>query len=130
MTFQAVDTFANVGSCNWTVTIIPSGPPDGSVATSAGAALGANDDALTLSVFPNPTPDRASVWLEHPNQSAAGEVELQLGDGCGQILESRRLEMEGGRLRAELDLSGYSQGSYFLVTRWRGQLLRRTIVRR
>jgi len=71
----------------------------------------APEKILEMTVYPNPTTDRATLTME---AAASGEGVLQLFDLAGKLLYSRKLEPVEMEQSLEIDLTPYPSGCYLL----------------
>ncbi|WP_421764814.1 M64 family metallopeptidase [Ekhidna sp.] len=71
-----------------------------------------NKENIVISVFPNPTSDQLKIEYELQRPS---NIQLSLINMNGQLIKTIYLEnRHSGKQKAEIDLSQYDQGVYFL----------------
>lgn len=101
---------------------------DGKTVYSPVVAVQAAGRALaTLSVYPNPTAERATLeW----DASAASPVQWRLTNSLGQLVHTETLAAQAGHNAQAIDLQPYAAGSYVLTVEAAGQVLGRTRVQK
>jgi hypothetical protein len=99
---------------------------DGTFAYSPVVAVQAAASPATLSIYPNPTTDRATVTWETPIESAG---RWYLTNNTGQVVHAEPLSSEASSTLA-LDLQAYPAGSYVLTVESAGNVLRRARVQK
>jgi hypothetical protein len=103
---------------------------DGTIAYSpvvAVAASGAQATVATLSLYPNPVADRATIeWTS----TAASAGCWSLATATGQVVHKEALRAEAGLNTLAVDLLPYPSGSYVLTVEAAGQAVRRARVQK
>lgn len=101
---------------------------DGKAVYSPVVAVQAAGRALaTLSVYPNPTAERATLeW----DALAASPVQWHLTNSLGQLVHTETLAAQAGHNAQAIDLQPYAAGSYVLTVEAAGQVLGRTRVQK
>ena len=91
------------------------------------AVLAAGRVLATLSVYPNPTAERATLeW----DANAASPVQWHLTNSLGQLVHTETLAAQAGHNAQALDLRPYAAGRYLLTVETAGQVLGRTRVQK
>jgi hypothetical protein len=91
------------------------------------AVQGTSRALATLSVYPNPTAERATLeW----DASAASPVQWRLTNSLGQLVHTETLAAQAGHNTQAIDLQPYAAGSYVLTVEAAGQVLGRTRVQK
>jgi hypothetical protein len=100
---------------------------DGTFAYSPVVAVQVATTSTTLSIYPNPTIDRATVTWETPIESAG---RWYLTNSTGQVVHAEPLSGEAASTTLALDLQPYPAGSYVLTIESAGKVLRRARVQK
>jgi hypothetical protein len=100
---------------------------DGTFAYSPVVAVQVATTTTTLSIYPNPTTDRATVTWETPIESAG---RWYLTNSTGQVVHTEPLSGEAASTTLALDLQPYPAGSYVLTIESAGKVLRRARVQK
>jgi len=82
---------------------------------------------LSISLFPNPTPDQVSVNLIGPPQLG---LHLQLYNAMGQLISISEMPVHSGLIELELSLSDLPIGVYFLSVTNGNSVLTEKLVKR
>ncbi|MDJ0365190.1 discoidin domain-containing protein [Hymenobacter sp. H14-R3] len=91
------------------------------------AGVGRAVVTATISVYPNPTADQATVeW----DASAASPVRWHLTSSTGQVVHTETLAAQAGHNAQAIDLRPYATGSYVLTVETAGQVLGRTRIQK
>lgn len=80
-----------------------------------------------LTIYPNPTPDHATVQWE---AAAAGAGQWRLSTTTGQVVRQQAFAVQPGLNAQHLDLSTLPAGTYVLQVEAGGQVLRRQLVQK
>jgi hypothetical protein len=99
---------------------------DGTFAYSPVVAIQAAASPAALSIYPNPTTDRATVTWETPIERAG---RWYLTNSTGQVVHAEPLSSESAAALT-LDLQAYPAGSYVLTVESAGTVLRRARVQK
>jgi len=83
--------------------------------------------AASLSIFPNPTADQATVQWEAPS---VGPGRWVLTSTTGQVLYQEAFAVHQGANKQVVDLRPYAAGSYVLTVEAAGQTLRRQLMQK
>ena len=81
-------------------------------------------EGISLKIFPNPTHSRVRIEIQNVETKVDGT--LSLYNVSGALLFTQRIQT----LEAELDLSGYSKGTYFAVLRINGKITNWKVVKK
>jgi beta-glucosidase len=100
---------------------------DGTFAYSSVVAVQVATSTATLSIYPNPTTDRATVTWETPIENAG---RWYLTNSTGQVVHAEPLSGEAASTTLALDLQPYPAGSYVLTVESAGKVLRRARVQK
>jgi hypothetical protein len=100
---------------------------DGTFAYSPVVAVQVATSTATLSIYPNPTTDRATVTWETPIENAG---RWYLTNSTGQVVHAEPLSGEAASTTLALDLQPYPAGSYVLTVESAGKVLRRARVQK
>lgn len=87
------------------------------VLQASGSVLGVEEETLLeagLSLYPNPV---TNILYLQPNFPDGGELSLQLFDLRGRLILKRKINLQTGTERQELNLSSLQEGAYFLKAR-------------
>ncbi len=96
------------------------------VAVQAAASASIAASTAALSIYPNPTADRATVTWETPIESAG---RWYLTNSIGQVVHAEQLSSEAATTLT-LDLQAYPAGSYVLTVESASKVLRRARVQK
>ncbi|MEM7039145.1 MAG: T9SS type A sorting domain-containing protein, partial [Bacteroidota bacterium] len=77
--------------------------------------------ANDLQLFPNPTEGQTQIRWEHDYR---GQVQLQIRNMLGQVVEQVRMEKNAQMMEAQIELDGVSSGLYFVELK--GENVQRT----
>lgn len=100
---------------------------DGTFAYSPVAVVQAATTLVPLSLYPNPTADRATLAWE---ATAATAGRWYLTSTTGQVVHTEALTTQAGPNTLALDLQPYPAGRYVLTLEAAGQAVRRTLVQK
>lgn len=84
------------------------------VLQASGTNMGVEENTLlaeSLLLYPNPV---ANTLYLQPSLPGGGELSLQLSDLRGRLIMERKINLQTGAERQELDLSSLQEGTYLL----------------